>query len=84
MIYSPSPPGRWTLTDKERSRVISRLAFTLLLLPSIVLIYGCGGELPQGAVAQVGQALVTQDQFDKLLAIYQAAGRVPDKKTQSR
>jgi foldase protein PrsA len=64
--------------------VIRRLAFALLLLPLILAIYGCGGELPQGAVAQVGQALVSQDQFDKLEAAYQAAGRVPDKKTQSK
>jgi foldase protein PrsA len=84
MIYSPSPPGRWTLTDKERSRVIRRLAFALLLLPLILVIYGCGGELPQGAVAQVGQALISQDQFDKLEAAYQAAGRVPDQKTQNK
>ena len=64
--------------------MIRRLAFALLLLPLILAIYGCGGELPQGAVAQVGQALVSQDQFDKLEAAYQAAGRVPDKKTQSK
>ena len=63
--------------------MIRRLAFALLLLPSILAIYGCGGELPQGTVAQVGQALVTQDQFDKLEAAYDSAGRVPDKKTQS-
>jgi parvulin-like peptidyl-prolyl isomerase len=83
MIYSASPPGRWTLTRKEKSRVTSRLVFALLLLPLIVVIYGCGGELPQGAVAQVGGKLVSQDQFDELLATYQAAGHVPDKKTQS-
>ena len=64
--------------------MIRRLAFALLLLPSILAIYGCGGELPQRAVAQVGQALVTQDQFDQLQAAYEAAGRVPDKKTQSK
>ena len=63
--------------------MIRRFAFALLLLPSILAIYGCGGELPQGAVAQVGQSLVSQDQFDKLEAAYQSAGRVPDKKTQS-
>jgi foldase protein PrsA len=71
------------LTCKERPRVTSRLAFALLLLPLILVIYGCGGELPQGAVAQVGGKLVSQDQFDELLATYEAAGHVPDKKTQS-
>ena len=62
--------------------MIRRLAFALLLLPSILAIYGCGGDLPQGAVAQVGQAVVTQEQFDKIQAMFEAAGRVPDKKTQ--
>ncbi len=64
--------------------MIRRLAFALLLLASIQAIYGCGGELPQGAVAQVGRGLVTQDQFDQLQVAYEAAGRVPDKKTQNK
>jgi parvulin-like peptidyl-prolyl isomerase len=72
------------VTYEEGSRLIRRLAFALLLLPSILAIYGCGGEMPQGAVAQVGQALVTQEQFDTLQIAYEAAGRVPDKKTQSK
>jgi len=59
-------------------------ALALLLLPSLLAIYGCGGEPPQGAVAQVGQTAVTQEQFDKLRAMYEAAGQVPDKKTQSK
>jgi foldase protein PrsA len=84
MIYSPSPPGRWTLIGKNRTKAAVRLAFALLLLPLIVLIVGCGGELPQGAVAQVGGKLVSQDQFDEILATYEAAGRVPDKKAQSK
>jgi parvulin-like peptidyl-prolyl isomerase len=84
MIYSPSPPGRWTLIGKNRTKAAVRLAFALLLLPLIVLILGCGGELPQGAVAQVGGKLVSQDQFDEILATYEAAGRVPDKKAQSK
>ena len=84
MIYSPSPPGRWTLIGKNRTKAAVRLAFALLLLPLIVLILGCGGELPQGAVAQVGGKLVSQDQFNEILATYEAAGRVPDKKAQSK
>ena len=44
-----------------------RLAVGLLLLP-LVMVLGCGGDLPKGAVAQVGQALVSQDQFDALKA----------------
>ena len=61
-----------------------RFAFFFLLLPLIFAIYGCGGGLPQGAVAQVGRSLISQDQFDQLEAAYQAAGRVPDKKTQPK
>jgi len=50
----------------------------------IFVIVGCGADLPQGAVAQVGKSLVSQEQFDKLEAAYQAAGRVPDQKTQAK
>ncbi len=64
--------------------MIRRLAFVLLVLPSILAVFGCGEELPQGAVAQVGQGLVTQKQFDGLQAAYEAKGRVPDQKTQSK
>jgi parvulin-like peptidyl-prolyl isomerase len=64
--------------------VIRRLAFALLLVPAILAIYGCGGQPSQGAVAQVGQGRVTQQQFDDLEAAYKAAGRVPDPKTQSK
>ena len=58
-----------------------RLAVGLLLLPLIVVL-GCGGNLPKGAIAMVGQALVSQDQFNKLRAAYEAAGRAPDKSKQ--
>ena len=64
--------------------MIRTFAFTLLLVPLIFVIFGCGGELPQGAVAQVGTSVVSQDQFDKLEAAYQATGHVPDKKTQAK
>jgi parvulin-like peptidyl-prolyl isomerase len=78
------------LLDSTRSRgrrvprVLRRFAFALLLPPLILVISGCGGELPQGAVAQVGQALISQQQFSELEAAYQAGGHVPDKKTQSK
>ena len=64
--------------------MIRWFAFTLLLVPLVLAISGCGGELPQGAVAQVGASVVSQDQFDKLEAAYQATGHVPDKKTQAK
>ena len=87
MIYSLSPPERWSLTSKERLailRVFRRSAFLLLLVPVILAVYGCGGGVPQGAVAQVGQAVVSQQQFDQVEAAYQAAGHVPDKKTRAK
>ena len=64
--------------------MLRRFAFALLLPPLILAVSGCGGGLPQGAVAQVGQALISQQQFNELEAAYQAAGHVPDKKTQAK
>lgn len=61
--------------------MIRRLAVGLLLLP-LIMVLGCGGNLPKGAVAKVGQALVSHDQFNELKATYEAAGRVPDKDKQ--
>jgi parvulin-like peptidyl-prolyl isomerase len=69
---------------RRDARVIRRLAFALLLVPAILAVHGCGGQPSQGAVAQVGQGRVTQQQFDDLEAAYKAAGRVPDPKTQSK
>ena len=61
--------------------MIRRLAIGLLLLP-LVLMVGCKDQLPQGAIAQVGTALVTQDQFNQLAAAYVAAGKAPSKASQ--
>jgi foldase protein PrsA len=61
--------------------LIRRLALGLLLLP-LLFVFGCAGDLPQGAIAQVGAQLVTQDQFDALRAMYEAAARAPDKDEQ--
>jgi parvulin-like peptidyl-prolyl isomerase len=66
------------VTQTTRSIVIRLLAFCLLLLP-IAAVIGCAEDLPDGAVAMVGQKLVSQDQFDNLKAAYEAAGRAPDK-----
>jgi foldase protein PrsA len=65
-------------------RVTRKFAFALLLVPLIFAIGGCGGDLPQGAVAQVGESYVSQDQFNELEAAYKAAGRVPDTKTAAK
>jgi foldase protein PrsA len=61
--------------------VIRRLAIGLLLL-ALLLVLGCKGDLPAGAIAQVGTVPVSRDQFDKLVAAYMAAGKAPDKGTQ--
>ncbi|OFW59853.1 MAG: hypothetical protein A2133_07395, partial [Actinobacteria bacterium RBG_16_64_13] len=61
--------------------MIRRLAIGLLLLP-LLLVVGCKEDLPQGAIAQVGTALISQDQFDKLVSAYVAAGKAPDEDKQ--
>lgn len=67
--------------------MIRRPAFaavvTLLALPFATLV-ACGGgpDLPDGAVAQVGTALVSQEQFETLRSVYEKAGRAPDKDRQ--
>jgi parvulin-like peptidyl-prolyl isomerase len=58
--------------------VVRRVALGLLLLAPLLLI-GCGSELPDGAIAQVGTVLVSQDQFNEMSAAYQATGKAPDK-----
>jgi foldase protein PrsA len=50
-----------------------------VLLLALAVIAGCGGNLPKGSVAQVGQKLITQEQFDTLKAAEQAAGRAPNR-----
>ncbi len=48
-------------------------AFTKLLLPlaavlvGVVAFAGCGNDVPAGSVAKVGDATITQDEFDKWL-----------------
>jgi foldase protein PrsA len=61
--------------------LVKWLAVCALLLASMALI-GCGGGLPGGAIAKVGQAVVTSDQYNKLESGYKAAGREPDKNKQ--
>jgi len=73
--------------DRTRTRgrrVIRRFAFVLLLVPLIPVIAGCGANLPQGSIAQVGGSTVSQDEFDKVEAAYQAAGKVPDQKVRPK
>ncbi len=81
MIYSGSLSGRLWLSKKESSRVIRWCAAGVLLL-ALAAIAGCGGNLPKGSVAQVGQKLITQEQFDTLKTAEEAAGRAPNKDSQ--
>jgi parvulin-like peptidyl-prolyl isomerase len=65
--------------------VVRRIAVCLLLLLSITMfasLYGCGGNLPEGAVAQVGTKVVTEKELNDLLAAYESAGKAPDKSKQ--
>ncbi len=62
--------------------MVRRIAVGLLLLLSVALFataYGCGSGLPDGAVAQVGNGVVTQEEYDAFVAAYEAAGKAPDK-----
>ncbi len=48
---------------------------------AVVLLTGCGGDLPTGAVAKVGDATITQEQFDTKMKeiIAQLKDQAPDK-----
>ena len=63
-------------------RVVAAV-FVLVLAAMAGLAVGCGGGLPNDALAQVGDAYITQDQFDARLADFEAqyAGQFPDKST---
>lgn len=66
-----------------RSIVVRRPSLGRLLLVFALLsaapVFGCSSELPAGAIAEVGTAIVSQDTFDSLVAAYVAAGKAPDK-----
>ena len=56
----------------------------LMLFGLFALVAGCGGsELPDNAVAQVGDVYVTQEQLDARVADFEAqyAGSIPDEAT---
>lgn len=62
--------------------MVRRIAVGFLLLLSIplfVCVYGCGSDLPEGAIAQVGNGVVTEEEFETMLAAYEATGDAPDK-----
>lgn len=53
-----------------------------LLLVALLGWAGCGGDLPKGSIAQVGQALISEKDFDEMKSLLEAAGRAPDKDAQ--
>jgi parvulin-like peptidyl-prolyl isomerase len=64
---------------------LRRAAVPLLLGATLVpLLVGCGGDsgLPGDAVARVGPVVISQQQFEAVLASYQKAGKAPDKDRQ--
>jgi foldase protein PrsA len=60
-------------TLRRRLAMIRAFTHSLLTLTAaalgVVAIAGCGNDVPAGAVAKVGDSTVTQDEFDKWLAI---------------
>lgn len=65
--------------------MVRRIALGLLLLVLtivLVLAHGCGSDLPEGAIAQVGSGVVTEEELDYLVAAYESAGKAPDKDKQ--
>ena len=61
--------------------MVRRIAVGLLLLLSITLSIanvGCGTNLPDGAIAQVGQGVVTKEEFEAFVSSYEDAGKAPD------
>ena len=53
-----------------------------LLLVALLGWAGCGGDLPKGSIAQVGQAFISEKPFEELKSLYEAVGRAPDKDAQ--
>jgi len=53
-----------------------------LLMVLVLILAACGGDLPKGAIAQVGQTLISESDFDEMKALYEKAGRAPDEDAQ--
>jgi foldase protein PrsA len=52
----------------KRAFTLSLVAFGGVIL-ALVALSGCGNDVPAGAVAKVGDASITQDEFDKWMTI---------------
>jgi hypothetical protein len=51
------------------ARITLKFLLPLALTGAAVAFVACGNDVPPGAVAKVGDTEITQDQFDKWLAI---------------
>ncbi|MCZ7662333.1 MAG: SurA N-terminal domain-containing protein [Thermoleophilia bacterium] len=71
------------ITNARRVRfsVFKKLLVIGAVVTFALVVWGCGGELPKGAVAQVGETVITQEQFDQRVAdiTAQLQGQAPDK-----
>lgn len=60
-----------------RTRVLAAVAAVLLTAIAAGTLLGCGGGVPQGAVAAVGDGVVTQKQFEKIIDQSKAQAEQP-------
>jgi parvulin-like peptidyl-prolyl isomerase len=63
-------------------RLAVGLLLLLLVMGSLASVQGCEEQLPDGVIAQVGQAPIADVQLQNLEATYKMAGRAPDEKLQ--
>jgi parvulin-like peptidyl-prolyl isomerase len=63
-------------------RLAAGLLLLLLLMGMLVSVQGCKEDLPEGVIAMVGQSPISQDQLEKIGAVYKSAGQAPDENRQ--
>jgi hypothetical protein len=81
MIYWPFDGAMTPQAISEVQRD-QKACHRLLLSVFSSTVRGCEGDLPQGAIARVGDALVSQDEFEQLKQHTRLAGSAPDEDTQ--
>ena len=84
MRDTPSTPFGNAASEVLVTKRIVVVVSVLMLFGLFALVAGCGGsELPDNAVAQVGDVYVTQEQLDARVADFEAqyAGSIPDEAT---
>lgn len=61
-----------------RTRVLAVVSTLVVVGIAAGALVGCGGGVPQGAIASVGDQVVTQKQFDDIIAQSKAQAEQPD------